>query len=140
MDDGHRSIDLERVALGRYQATNARGGSIDIGQGEDADFTPVELLLVALAGCSAVDVDHIVSKRAEPERLSVASTGRKIRDEHGNRLSDLRLAFAATFPDGEAGDAARSVLADAVAKSHDRLCTVSRTVEVGSPVEAGVVD
>jgi putative redox protein len=32
------------------------------------------------------------------------------------------------------GDAARAVLPDAVKKSHDRLCTVSRTVELGTPI------
>lgn len=40
-----------------------------------------------------------------------------------------------TFPDGEAGDAARAVLPKAVAESHDRLCTVGRTVELPTPVE-----
>jgi putative redox protein len=38
------------------------------------------------------------------------------------------------FPASEAGDAAREVLPSAVQRSHDRLCTVSRTVELGTPV------
>lgn len=138
-DDGARGIDLQRRELGRYLATNPRGGTIEVGTGEDAEFTPVELLLVALAACSAVDVDHIVSKRAEPTEMVVGSAGRKIRDEQGNRMTDLTLAFGLTFPDGEDGDRARAVLADAIATSHDRLCTVSRTVEVGTAVDAHVV-
>jgi hypothetical protein len=39
-----------------------------------------------------------------------------------------------TFPDGEAGDAARSVLQSAIERSRDRICTVSRTVALPSPV------
>ena len=140
MSEDRRSIDLERTALGHYRATNVRGGTITIGEGDDADFTPVELLLAALAGCSAIDVDHIVSKRAEPESFVVGSAGRKVRDEHGNRLTDLSLAFGVDFGDDEAGDRARAVLADAIVKSHDRLCTVSRTIEVGSEVTARPVD
>jgi putative redox protein len=35
---------------------------------------------------------------------------------------------------GAHGDAARAILPDVVKKSHDRLCTVSRTIEVGTPV------
>ena len=105
-----------------------------IGTGEDADFTPVELLLAAIGGCSAIDVDLITSKRAEPESFRVDASGEKIRDEAGNRMEDLALNFAVRFPDDEGGAAARSVLATAVAKSHDRLCTVSRTVEIGTPV------
>jgi len=39
-----------------------------------------------------------------------------------------------SFPAGEDGDNARSILPDAVKKSHDRLCTVGRTVEIGTPI------
>ena len=38
------------------------------------------------------------------------------------------------FPEGEDGDKARALLPDVVRKSHDRLCTVSRTVELGTPI------
>ena len=44
------------------------------------------------------------------------------------------MTFRITFPDGEQGDKAREILPDAVRKSHDRLCTVSRTVELGTPI------
>jgi uncharacterized OsmC-like protein len=39
-----------------------------------------------------------------------------------------------TFPEGEAGDAARAILPRIVQTSHDRTCTVSRTIEAGTPV------
>jgi len=132
----HRAIDLVKIGTDRFKAVNRRGGQLPIGAGgEDPDFTPVELLLAGLAGCSAIDVDMITRKRAAATSFSVRATGDKVRDEHGNRLVNLRLTFDISFPEGEAGDAAREVLPRAVAKSHDRLCTVSRTVEVASPVE-----
>jgi putative redox protein len=134
-DDTLRSVDIERISAGRYLARNARGGSIRIGGGGDDDgFTPVELLLVALGGCSAVDVDMATSRRTEPDEFRVRVTGDKIQDGSGNRMDNLRIEFTATFPAGEAGDAARQVLPRAARISHDRLCTVSRTVERGSPV------
>jgi putative redox protein len=132
-----RYIDLVKIGEGRYKATNKRGGQVPIGSGgEDPDFTPVELLLAALAGCSAIDVDLITRKRAGATSFQVRATGDKIRDDLGNRLVNLRLTFDVEFPEGEAGDEARKVLPDAIAKSRDRLCTVSRTVAVGSPVES----
>lgn len=132
-----RSIDLVKIGDGRYQATNVRGGHVTIGSGgEDPDFTPVELLLAAIAGCSAIDVDLITRKRAAATFLGVKASGNKIRDDLGNRLVDLLLTFDVEFPEGEAGDEARRVLPDAMAKSRDRLCTVSRTVAVGTPVES----
>jgi uncharacterized OsmC-like protein len=131
----HRSVTLTKIGDGRFKATNARGGETFLGPGgEDPDFTPVELLLAAIAGCSAIDVDLITGKRAQAEQFEMTMAGEKVRDEHGNRLVDLRLTFDLRFPDGERGDAARAALPRAIEMTRDRLCTVSRTVEVGTPV------
>lgn len=129
-----RSIDLARIGRGRYKATNSRGGVLPIGSGDDPDFTPVELLLAALAGCSAIDVDAITGKRAQPDSFDVSASGHKVRDDGGNHLTGLRITFDVRFPAGEEGDAAREVLPRALAQSRDRLCTVGRTVALGEPV------
>src|SRR5215213_628871 len=99
-DDPTRSIRFRRLELGRYEAINARGGSLEFGSSLDGDsaFTPVELLLTAVAGCTAADVDFIVSKRAEPTKFEVSMTGQKVRDEHGNHLSELVVRFDVAFP------------------------------------------
>lgn len=133
-----RSIELVRTSTSHYRATNSRGTTLDLGPGDSVDFTPVELLLVALAGCSAVDVDAINSRRAEPEEFTVRACGQKVRDDHGNRLVDLVLDFAVRFGDDDQGRKAEAVLARSVRQSHDRLCTVSRTVEIGTPVHVTV--
>ena len=83
-DDSLRSIEMTRLEKGRYQATNTRGGRLVLGQdGTDEAFSPVELLLVAIAGCGAIDVDFITAKRSEPTRFDVRMRGDKIRDEQG---------------------------------------------------------
>jgi len=138
-----RSVDIERTSVGRYVARNVRGGTLEFGTGEpgDPNFTPVELLLTAIAGCTAADVDFIVSRRSEPTRFTVRSSGDKVRDdEGGNLMVDLAVEFTVTFPDGEAGDAAREALPRSVQMSHDRLCVVSRTVELGSPVTTTIAE
>jgi putative redox protein len=101
----------------------------------DAAFTPVELLLTAVAGCTAADVDFIVSKRAEPSRFEVSMTAEKVRDDQGNHLRNLVVRFDVAFASDETGESAREVLPAAVQRSHDFLCTVSRTIELGTPVE-----
>lgn len=134
-DDSFRSVEIERTSVGRYVVRNVRGGSISMGSGGDDSFTPVELLLAAIGGCASIDVDHVTSRRAEPARFSVEVTGDKIRDESGgNRMRNLRVEFAVTFPEGPDGDRAREALPRSLQQSHDRLCTVSRTVELGTPV------
>jgi putative redox protein len=68
-------------------------------------------------------------------------SGNKMSDpDEGNIMRDLTVTFRATFPEGEDGDAARSVLPQAVNRSHDRLCTVGRTVENPSPVTPIIED
>ncbi|MFC8616039.1 OsmC family protein [Micromonospora purpureochromogenes] len=134
-EDTFRSVEIERTSVGKYVARNVRGGSMSMGTGEDASFTPVELLLAAIGGCTAIDADHITSRRAEPTRFSVEVTGDKIRDEAGgNRMQNLRVEFTVTFPVGPDGDRAREALPRSLQQSHERLCTVSRTVELGTPV------
>ena len=135
-DPSGTRVELTRTGRLQFFATNARGGILAFGSGEEGEFTPVELLLTAIAGCTAMDVDAITVKRAEPDSFTVTIAADKVRDEHGNHLSEVVLDFAVTFPDDDAGRAAEEVLETAVRKSHDRLCTVSRTVELATPVEA----
>lgn len=135
-----RSVTLERVSASRFVATNVRGGTLDIGGGEDETFTPVELLLAAIAGCSGMDVDILTSRRSEPTRFELSVRADKVRVAEGNQLENVVLSFRVSFPDDAGGDAARAVLPDAVQRSHDRLCVVSRTIERATPVAVEVLD
>ena len=136
-----RSVEIDRTGAGDYTVRNVRGGAITMGTGDDERFTPVELLLAALGGCAAIDVDLVASRRAEPERFVVRVRGDKIRDEGGaNRLTNLEVEFDIVFPAGEDGERAREIVPRLIRQSHDRLCTVTRTIEAGTPVstsEAG---
>ncbi|WP_062646256.1 OsmC family protein [Streptomyces maremycinicus] len=143
-EDSQRLVTIERTGAGRFTATNVRGGTIDFGTGSGADggtdFTPVELLLAAIGGCSAADVDVATGRHAEPAGFTVTVTGEKVSDDFGNRMTDLAVTFSVRFPEGASGDRARTILPRAVTVSHDRLCTVSRTIEIGTPVTVTVTD
>jgi putative redox protein len=134
-----RAVRLERIESTRYLVTNDRGGQITIGSGGGTDFTPVDLLLAGIGGCTAADVDVLTSRRAGPDTFEIAVDANKVRDEAGNHLTDIVVTFRIRFPEGEQGDKARALLPDAVKKSHDRLCTVSRTVELGTPIATRIV-
>ncbi|MBQ1093928.1 OsmC family protein [Streptomyces sp. B93] len=139
-----RSVVVERTSTEHFVATNPRGGTISFGTtsggGSETEFTPVELLLAAIGGCTAADVDVATSRHAEPSEFTVTVTGDKISDDFGNRMTNLAVTFTVTFPDGAGADRARTILPRAVKTSHDRLCTVSRTVEIGTPVTATIKD
>lgn len=137
-DENRRSVSLERVDEGIYLARNARGHELRFGSKDPDGFTPVELLLAAIAGCSAVDVDVVTGRRSAADEFSARVDAEYVRDEAGNRLTDVTLTFRVTFPEGPDGDAAREVLPRAVRTSHDRTCTVSRTIEAGTPITVRV--
>ncbi len=134
-NDAQRSVELTRIGEHRFKAINKRGGVLPIGEGDDPDFSPVELLLAAIAGCGAIDVDYITGKRSEPASFDVHVEGDKVRDDDGNHIANIKVVFDVTFPEGDAGDAARGVLPSAIEKSRDRICTVSRTVALPTPVQ-----
>ena len=134
-DDTLRSVELTRIGQARFKATNARGGETFFGTGgADPDFTPIELLLAAIAGCSALDVEAITHKRTSSTTFDVRAEGRKVRDADGNHLTGIRVSFDLAFPEGPDGEAARDRVQSAIEMSRDRLCTVSRTVQLGEDV------
>ena len=134
-----RSVTIQRSAPGGLVITNVRGGQLPVGTGDGGDFTPTELLLGALGSCTGIDVDILTSRRAPAESFEVRVDAAKVRDDDGNHLTDIHITFHLEFPEGEDGDAARAVLPEAVKRSHDRLCTVGRTVELGTPITTHVV-
>jgi uncharacterized OsmC-like protein len=136
----HRSVTLNRVAGSRYAVANERGGELTIGAGGGPEFTPVELLLIAIGGCTGIDVDLVTSRRAEPDAFTVRVDGEKVRDEGGNRVTDIVVTFEVSFPATQGGDEARAILPDIVRKSHERLSSVGRTVELATPIKTQIVE
>ena len=130
-----RTVSLTRDSLGVYTATNVEGATLQFGRGEGL-LSPVELLLASVAGCSSIDVDHMTTRRSEPDRFDVTATADAVHDdEQGNILENIKVLFDLAFPDGEDGDKARARIASALAISHDKECTVSRTIEAPTSVE-----
>ncbi len=138
-DPDHRSVTLDRLEEGIYLARNARGHELRFGSKDPDGFTPVELFLASIAACTAVDVDVVTGRRSPADQFEARMDARYVRDEAGNRLEDLVLTFQVRFPEGAAGDAAREILPKVVKTSHDKTCTVSRTIEIGTPISV-VVD
>ena len=137
-DETLRTMELSRIGEGRYKAVNVRGGVLPIGSGDDPDFTPVELLLASLLGCTAIDVDLITGRRATPDSFDMHVEGHKIRDDGGSHLVDLAVTVSIRFPEGEDGDRAREVLPRALRQTGDRLCTVGRTLQLGTTIDYAI--
>jgi hypothetical protein len=64
-----RTVTVERIAWGVFTATSTGGGQLSFGTGGDTGFTPAELLLAAIAGCTTIDVGILTSRRARTGQL-----------------------------------------------------------------------
>jgi uncharacterized OsmC-like protein len=128
-------VSLTRESKGIYIATNKRGATLRFGPGMEVGFSPVELLLAALAGCSGVDLDYMTSRKAEPLCFDATSEATYDKGESGNLLRDFVVSFHLEFPEGEDGDRARERIEPALKATREKTCTVSRTLEAGAHVE-----
>ena len=80
------------------------------------------------------------TRRVEPDTFDVDVNADRVKDADGNRVDNIEVDFLLRFPEGEDGDRARKLIDRAIASAHDKLCTVSRTVELGTPVAMRSVD
>lgn len=98
--------------------------------GENDGFRPTELLLVGLAGCTAMDVVSILSKK----RQTITSFEVKA---HGERASQDPKRFTSFLVEyviqGEGIDA--DAVERAVELSEEKYCSVMATLRFAGPIE-----
>ena len=128
------NVTLTREAEGVYIARNASGAEYRFGYNVDDALSSVELLMVAIAGCSATDVDMMTSRRAEPTKFEVSVDAQKVGGSSPAFLQNIDVLFDILFPEGTDGDKARARIGAALKAAEEKTCTVSRTVSEGSPV------
>lgn len=134
-EDSRRSVQLVRTGVQSFQITNARGGVIQIGEGQNMDFTPVELLLAAVGGCNAITVEAL-TKRAEPDVFEVQVNALKTKSEDGGtQMEDIEVIFTVRFGEDDIGEKMAKRIPGALERSHSTYCTVGRTIEAGTPIQ-----
>lgn len=114
---------------GTVTAANRHGATTTIDANGERGLTPVELLLAALGSCGAVDMVELMRKQRTPVTpLTVEVDGDK--GEHA--MEWLRVTYRPPTPvDPVKLERART-------KTADDLCTVSRTLVRGCPIEHAV--
>lgn len=125
-------VEVHRDGEHSFVATNDRGATVAVGRdGAPDSFTPGELLLAAIAACSAVTSENLVTRRLGESASLVAHADREKTEEDPHKFSSIQVAVdfdEITDPDE------RAKLVDSVERAIERLCTVSRTVQEGTPI------
>lgn len=133
-------ITLNRVNENfHFELKNERGHIVNVDArsdfgGNDMGSSPMELLLMAVAGCSAIDMISILKKqRQEITSFKAEVEGERIQIGEAKPFKDIYLVF---YLEGKiiAEKAAR-----AAQLSFEKYCSVSKTVEPTATIHYKVV-
>ena len=119
-------IEIDRVndafhmqAVGKTGVPINIDASPDIG-GVDAGARPMELLLMSLGSCSAVDVLLILKKQRQPvEDIKISIEAERVKDQLPSVFKFINVCFKIT------GDVDENKLKRAIELSRDKYCSVS---------------
>jgi putative redox protein len=101
--------------------------------GEGNGFRPKELLLVGLAGCTAMDVMSILKKmRSEPSTFRIEVSAGET-EEHPKTLSSFHITYFVS------SDVPEDKLLKAIELSQERYCGVTAMYRSFAPVTHEVV-
>ena len=123
-------VALERINQDYlFKVANSNGHSVLLDnkskkEGEVAGISPMELLLMGLAGCSSIDVVAILNKqKLNPTSLKMEVEGERNETEIPSLFNMINVKV---IVDGEISP---EKIRRAVQLSFDKYCSVSRTLE-----------
>ena len=123
-------VALERINQDYlFKVTNSNGHSVFLDnkskkEGEVAGISPMELLLMGLAGCSSIDVVAILNKqKLNPTSLKMEVEGKRNETEIPSLFNKINVKV---IVDGEISP---EKIRRAVQLSFDKYCSVSKTLE-----------
>jgi putative redox protein len=102
--------------------------------GDDSAPTPKELFLIALSGCTGMDVVALLKKKKQDfTSLLVHTLGETTTQTHPLVFSSIHVTFTIT------GDANPKELIEAVQLSQTKYCSVSAMISKSVPIHFKIV-
>ncbi|TVQ65703.1 MAG: OsmC family peroxiredoxin [Balneolaceae bacterium] len=117
-DAVHMEASNEEGVTLQMDGTEAIGGI-------NGGFRPMQMLLAAAGGCSAIDVISILNKQKQnPDSLKIEATGERVDVETWSEFRSVHLHFVFSGSHLEEKKVAR-----AIDLSLNKYCSVSKTLE-----------
>jgi len=133
-------ITLDRVNENyHFELKNERGHIVDVDNksefgGDDLGSSPMELVLMGVAGCSAIDMISILKKqRQEITSFKAEVEGERVQVGEAKPFKDIHLVFYLE------GNIKEDKAAKAAQLSFDKYCSVSKTLEPTATIHYKVV-
>jgi putative redox protein len=98
------------------------------GVGEQA-FSPMELLLVSLAGCTAIDVIALLEKMQQAVTAFQVRVDGQRAESHPRRFTEITLTYSL-----EGKDLDPAAVARAIELSQTKYCSATATLTRGVPI------
>jgi putative redox protein len=119
--DQWREIEAEWQGSGAFIGRNVSGGTVQMGKiGDKPGVSPMELILVGLAGCTGIDVVDIMLKKREPLKAFKV----KVRGKRNEDFPKIYTEIEITYLLWGIGIEAKSV-ERAIQLSEEKYCSVS---------------
>lgn len=111
-----------------FKGTNDRGQTIQL-SGDKEAVSPMESVLMAIAGCSSIDIELILKKmRQEVEKLEVKVSAERAED-HPKVFTAIKIHYILH------GDLKEEKVRQAVELSMEKYCSVSLMIKATVPIE-----
>ena len=130
MDNPWREIEAIWQGEGVFIGINPRGGTVQMGNRDgNPGISPMELLLVGVAGCTGMDVASILTKKRQPLKdLKVRVRGRMVDDFP--RIFDLIEIEYLLWGD----EIDPTAVEQAIHLSEDKYCSASAMLRASADV------
>ena len=130
------SVWAERTGTRQYLGRNARGAQVRIGTGP-GEFSPGELIKIALGTCNTLSADHRLAK-ALGEDFDANVVVATLKSEAEERYTDFDVQLVADF--SSLTPEQRATLTARVEGARERACTVGHTIDKGAGIRLHLLD
>lgn len=132
MKDQWREIEAEWQGGGAFIGKNPRGGAVQMGTFNDKPgISPMEMLLVGLAGCTGVDIVDILEKKRQPlKALKVKVRGNRC-EEYPKIFTEIEVTYLIWGDDIDPQAVER-----AIQLSEEKYCSVSAMLRSAAKIKS----
>ena len=121
MSQEWREVSAEWQGEMGFIGKNQAGGSIQMGTtGQQPDVSPMELLLLGVAGCTGIDIVHILrKKRIQLDQFKVCVRGKRA-DDHPKIYTEIEIEYLLW-----AEELSTKAVEQAIELSEEKYCSAS---------------
>lgn len=133
-------VNIKRISGNFHlEAVSENGNSVQMDGaekigGENKGVRPMEMLLMALGGCSTIDIISILNKMKQPlADIQIEIEGEREEGVEPSLFKNIEVVFKCT------GEVDSEKLKRAVSLSMDKYCSVAKTLEKSAEIKYSIL-